>query len=326
MNLNLTSYLGPAPLDTDTFLTVLYVEIDDFRQREGLGEAPRRGPKPSLSRSEALCLSIFGQWGYFGSEREFFRYASRHLRAAFPGLGAYSPFNRAVQACRPELERVALGLAARGMAGPAFYEALDLTAAPTRNAKRRGVGWLYGEADIGYSNRLGWFEGFNVLVSCTPEGRITGFGFGPASDKDQLYAEHFLAARHEPALRAQWPSVGTVGTDFYVLDKGFAGRPRHRAWRQAWGGGCAVRPAGLPGGGALAQAVAAPSGLPAPDRRNGVGQVAAALVIAAWPPRPATCASPLPGCAPPKARSICCRSPWRRSPSPPHPSTSSSGP
>src|SRR5690242_6385132 len=36
--------------------------------------------------------------------------------------------------------------------------------------------------------------------------------------------------------------------------------------------------------------------------------------------------SPLPRCAPPKARSICCRSPWRRSPRPPHHNTFSSGP
>jgi hypothetical protein len=227
--------LSPTPLDTDTFLTVLYVEIDDFFQREGPPEPLRPGRKAALNRSEVLCLSLFGQWGCFSSQRDFWRYASRHLRAAFPGLGARSQFNRAQRAYRTDLERVALGLAARGVRRPALYEAVDLTAAPTRNLKRRGVGWLYGEADIGWSNRLGWFEGFKVIVSCSPEGRISGFGFGPASEKDQRYAEHFLALRHAPALRAQWPSVGPVGSDFYVLDKGFAGQGRHAAWRQAWG-------------------------------------------------------------------------------------------
>jgi hypothetical protein len=76
------------------------------------------------------------------------------------------------------------------------------------------VGWLYDQADVGWSNRLGYFEGFKVLVSCTPEGRISGFGFGPASQKDQLYAEPFLAARHDAALRAQWPGVGMAGSEF----------------------------------------------------------------------------------------------------------------
>ncbi len=37
-----------------------------------------------------------------------------------------------------------------------LYEVLDSTAAVTRDAKRRGTGWLAGQADIGWSNRLGW--------------------------------------------------------------------------------------------------------------------------------------------------------------------------
>ena len=49
------------------------------------------------------------------------------------------------------------------------------------------------------------------------------------------------------------------------------------------------------------------------------------LVIAAWLPRLAICASPLPRCAPPPAHSICSRSRLPLSPSPLHHSTSSSG-
>jgi hypothetical protein len=44
--MNLKHYLGPGPLDTNTFLTLLYLEIDDFFQREGPPEARRLGPKP----------------------------------------------------------------------------------------------------------------------------------------------------------------------------------------------------------------------------------------------------------------------------------------
>ncbi|MBA3791987.1 MAG: hypothetical protein H0X23_12210 [Rubrobacter sp.] len=35
------------------------------------------------------------------------------------------------------------------------YQALDASAMPVRNAKRRGHGWLAGYADIGWSNSLG---------------------------------------------------------------------------------------------------------------------------------------------------------------------------
>ena len=37
------------------------------------------------------------------------------------------------------------------------YEALDSSAMPVRDAKRRGAGWLAGYADVGWSNSLGWY-------------------------------------------------------------------------------------------------------------------------------------------------------------------------
>jgi len=45
------------------------------------------------------------------------------------------------------------------------YEALDSSAMPVRDAKRRGEGWLAGFADIGWSNSLGCYEGFRLLVA-----------------------------------------------------------------------------------------------------------------------------------------------------------------
>src|ERR671927_522596 len=74
-------------LDADTFLTTLYVVIDDFCKAELTLEL-RPGPAAALSCSEVLTLAIFGQWQGFGSERGFYRYARHHLRAAFPTLPA----------------------------------------------------------------------------------------------------------------------------------------------------------------------------------------------------------------------------------------------
>ena len=181
------------------------------------------------------CLALVGRWGCFGSERAFWRYARAHRRPYFPGLGERSRFNRLERAYGPDLQRLASGLAQQLGARQARYEALDLTAAPTRNAKRRGRGWLAGQADVGFSNRLGWFSGFKVLASCTPQGVITGFGVAPASSKDQPFAESFFALRSCAAGRARLPSVGRPARGGYVLDKGFAGVGRHRAWQQAWG-------------------------------------------------------------------------------------------
>jgi hypothetical protein len=75
------------------------------------------------------------------------------------------------------------------------YEALDSAGVPTRDAKRRGAGWLPGLADIGWSNRLGWYEGFHLLLAVNPVGVITGFGFGAASTKDQPLVDTFFALR-----------------------------------------------------------------------------------------------------------------------------------
>ncbi len=66
-------------LDPDTFLTTLYVMTDTFCTTNLPVEA-RSGPDPSLTRSEVLTLALFGQWTRFQSERDFYRYAERHLR------------------------------------------------------------------------------------------------------------------------------------------------------------------------------------------------------------------------------------------------------
>ena len=114
-----------------------------------------------------------------------------------------------------------------------LYEALDSTAMVVRDAKRRGAGWLAGYADIGWSNRLGWYEGFRLLVAVSPEGVITGFGFASASTADQPMAETFLAARSRPHSRLS--SVGRAASGYYVVDKGFEGAENHRRWHEYYG-------------------------------------------------------------------------------------------
>lgn len=81
-------------MDPDTFLTTLYVMIDDFCQSAGYAEKHRPGPAASLSCSEVVTLAVFGQWAQFPSERAFYRYAASHLHAAFPTLPEREQFNR----------------------------------------------------------------------------------------------------------------------------------------------------------------------------------------------------------------------------------------
>jgi hypothetical protein len=99
---------------------------------------------------------MFGQWQGFGSERGLYRYAQRHLLAAFPQLPPREQFNRQMRQPHEALVAFFLHLVALLAAQHCAYAALDSSGVPTRDAKRRGTGWLPGVADIGWSNRLGW--------------------------------------------------------------------------------------------------------------------------------------------------------------------------
>ena len=220
-------------LDVDTFLTTLYVMVDDFCQSQPPKRRP--GPEASLSDSEVVTLAIFARWSRFASERDFYRYASGHLRDAFPTLPDRSQFNRLVRFCTELIEELALHLAALLDTRKYPYEALDSSAMPTRNAKRRGHGWLAGSADVGWSNSLGWYEGFRLLAAVDPTGVITGFGFGSASTADQQMAETFFALRAYP--NARLGSIGPAASSgpYYVVDKGFEGAENHRRWFEHYG-------------------------------------------------------------------------------------------
>jgi hypothetical protein len=58
----------------DTFLTTLYVMVDDFCQSRPQKERTTRpGPSASLSPSEVITLAIFARFSRFASERDFYR-------------------------------------------------------------------------------------------------------------------------------------------------------------------------------------------------------------------------------------------------------------
>ena len=200
-------------VDVDTFLTILYVMIDDFCQSHPPKRRP--GPKASLSESEVVTLAIFARWGRFASERDFYGYARSCLRDAFPTLPVRSQFNRLVRSHLGLIEGFISHLVRLLGVRERPYQALDSSAMPVRDAKRRGAGWLAGYADVGWSNSLGWYEGFRLLTAVDPTGVVTGFGFSAASTADQQMAETFFAARAWPNPRLR--SAGSVALGPYVV-------------------------------------------------------------------------------------------------------------
>jgi hypothetical protein len=226
-------------LDVDTFLVWLYVVVDDFCKTSVPVER-RPGPAPALSRSEVVTLALFEQWARFSGERDFYRWAQRHLRAAFPTLPARSQFNRLMRAELPALAACGQYFATQLGAATAPYEAFDSTAVPVRNVKRRGRGWLPGQATIGYSTSLGWYHGLVLGVAGTPAGIITGWVLAPANTNDHWLGESFFALRHTPDARV--PGAGPPSAGPYVTDTGFEGPAWHAPWADAYGAVVVCRP------------------------------------------------------------------------------------
>jgi hypothetical protein len=214
-------------LDPETFLTELYVLADDFCKAQ-LPPDRHPGPAAALDRSEVLALAICSQWARFRSERDFWRYAEARLRPCFPRLPSRPQFNRQLRRRQAAITAFALWLATQLGAATAPYEAMDGAAVPTRNAKRRGRGWLAGVADIGKCLRRGWIEGLRVLVCATPAGAVTGWGVGPASTGDRALAETLFA--HRAGAAPALASGGESASGVYLADGGFAGTACEARW------------------------------------------------------------------------------------------------
>ena len=219
-------------VDVDTFLTTLYVMVDDFCMRS-LPPAPHPGPQAALSRSAVVTLALCGQWQGCGRERGFYRYAPRHLRAAFPALPAREQYKRQVRQQYTALVALFLYLVHLLAAQRCAYEALDSSGGPPRDAKRRGAGWLPGLADMGWSNRLGWYAGVPLLLAVPPLGGLTGLGCGAARTQEPPLAETFFALRRQPPPRGA--SVGAPAQGPYVVDKGCEGQAKQRTWGRTYG-------------------------------------------------------------------------------------------
>jgi hypothetical protein len=222
-------------LDYDTFLTAVYVLVDDFCKEDPTLLAPLvagPGEPTSLSPAETATLAIFGQWARFRSERDFYRFAQQRLRPLFPALPQRTQFNRAQRRYTGLIVGFFQHLARELGARDSPYEVLDRTGVATRASGRRGGEWLHGYANKGWCSRLGYFHGLQLLCAVTAEGLITGFGLAPGSTKDQPMASAFLALRHEPDAHLPWVGEAAASAT-YVLDKGFSGQRRHAEWA-AW--------------------------------------------------------------------------------------------
>lgn len=249
-------------MDLDTFLTTLYVWIDDWYQAEGAALVRRHaGPALVMSDSEVLTVAIAGQWRGvvpWQSERGVVRYMQAHGRGWFPNMLQRSAFNARVR----QLWGVFIGLQQRVAcwleSDNLVYECVDcvpLIACSLAQAGSHRRHWLL-ESTLGRGgNHGGWFFGHQLLVSVTAQGAVTGWLLGAAHVDDRWLMQVLISARAgTPQLlapfhpkrrknslapptgrmRALW-AVGHASARPYLADEGFNGHRWQRHWQQHYG-------------------------------------------------------------------------------------------
>lgn len=216
-------------MDLDSFLTSLYVSVDDWWQASRPSATRRPGRPALLADSEVLTLAILAQWPRFRSERDFWRFASAHLRGYFPNLCTQGQFNQRARALEPELRALQRAFAGELCDPSAVYRVLDTTLVPAMvrvRACRKGL--FSGQASFGRSaSKTEWVYGFKVALAVDPKGVVTAFGLAPAASDERPIGEALVAQdRHE----------------VYLADKGFAGVEWERRWLEGYGALVAATP------------------------------------------------------------------------------------
>ena len=176
-----------------------------------------------------MTLAILAQWPRFRSERDFWRFASSHLRCYFPDLCSQSQLNRRIRALEPELRALQRALAGELAEPSAVYRVLDTTlvAAIVRvRASRKGL--FCGQASFGRSaSKTEWVYGFKVALVVDPDGVVTVFGLAPASSDERPIGDALIARDRHKA---------------YLADKGFTGVQWERRWLEEYGALVAATP------------------------------------------------------------------------------------
>jgi hypothetical protein len=236
-------------LDLETFLTTLYVMVDDLYQQHIQAHMPaRQGPTPELSDSEVLCLGLAAQWRSgvpWKTERQFVRYAHAHLRFLFPGMTSQSAFNRRLRRLWGAFILIQQAVAQQ-VGDAQDCEIMDcVPVSIARGARAFHPGWLADIARIGKGGNDRYFYGLHLLLVITRSGVATGWTLAAGNVQDRWLAELLLSSRAGvtqlsgpprggPEPPTDWvgpaQSCGLASPRPILADLGYDGE----AWYQHW--------------------------------------------------------------------------------------------
>lgn len=245
-------------MDLDTFLTTVYVMVDDWYKASWAKSMQRQqGRRATMSDSEVLTLAIVGQWRVgvpWQSERGLVRYMQQHGQGWFPRMLGHSGFNQRVRnlwAIFIQLQQaVADWLEPQG----SLYECVDCVPLPAcslaQSRRERGHWWWWSRYGYG-GTRGGCYFGDQVVMSVSPRGVVSGWLVGDAALDDRWLLQALLRLRAgqtaltcppasasgkyrrllPPAhLPVPAQAAGTALSNHYLADGGFGGERWHSIW------------------------------------------------------------------------------------------------
>ena len=204
--------------DLDTFVTALYVTIDDaLRTRPELRQwRPKVGLVPKLADAELVTLAVLQALLGFTSETRFLRHARGHLRHLFPYVPNQSGYNKRLRKAEAQLKAVIRLLATDTDLWGDDTWVMDST--PVECGRSRPTALrsdLAGWASYGYcASHSRWFWGLRLHLVCTPTGLPVTFALAnPKIDEREVARDLFDA---EPGLLRPGQTI--------LADKGYASR------------------------------------------------------------------------------------------------------
>ena len=203
--------------DLDTLLTALYVELTDriIPSRGFTRSGP--GEPPEVTDAELVCIAVAQVLLRSDDERHWLRAAPKLIGHLFPRLLRQSSTTPGSRRRAPLMEAALRWLADATPGAAELLRLMDATPVPCGQSvitARRSD--LYGYAGYGYCpSHSRWYWGAKLLLICTCDGTVTGFGLA----NPKLYGERKATRQILEDQPANRPVPGTA----VVTDKGLAG-------------------------------------------------------------------------------------------------------
>lgn len=173
------------------FLTIIYVEVDDWYQQYGEKLCQRKaGKKPVFADSEVMTLMLAQEFMPYPSETQFIEFIRANYIALFPKLLDQSQFNRRARSLHRLLEELRrYWLAKQGVFQQSCF-LLDTKPIPVvvyKRSKQRSD--FLGNAGYGFcaSRNLKYF-GYKLVMISTLNGTPIVYDLVPANLDERLAA------------------------------------------------------------------------------------------------------------------------------------------